>query len=199
VSHLFSDKTGTLTQNIMIFRQYCVNGKIFDLEHLGSEDWDLFTMAMSLCHSVEYTSGHFVASSPDEKAIVESCNWAGFSFCGEELDGTVTISAKNHIHTYKKLAELQFDSYRKCMSVIVRSKHVFSSEEDVIYVFVKGAETSVLPQCTSGPIQETQKIVDNFAREGLRTLVYGYKVITREELQTFSDSLEMAKQSIVNR
>ena len=68
------------------------------------------------------------------------------SFCGEELDGTMTICAKDRIFHYKKLVELQFDSYRKCMSVIVRPKH--TSDEDVIYVFVKGAETSVLPNCS---------------------------------------------------
>ena len=54
----------------------------------------------------------------------------------------MTVSAKDQIHLYKKLAELQFDSFRKCMSVIVRPK--FSSEDsessqgDTIYLFIKG-------------------------------------------------------------
>lgn len=200
VTHLFCDKTGTLTQNIMIFRQYSQNGQKFDYTKLSEEHWNLFLMGMTLCHSVQYTSGHFVASSPDEQAIVEVCNWAGFSFWGEELDGTVTVSAKDQIHTYKKLAELQFDSFRKCMSVIVRPK--FSSEDagkETIYLFVKGAETAVLPNCTSGPTEETRLIVDQFARDGLRTLVYAYKELSREELNIFSEKLEAARQSIVNR
>ena len=37
-------------------------------------------MGMTLCHSVQYTSGHFVASSPDEQAIVEACSRAGFRY-----------------------------------------------------------------------------------------------------------------------
>lgn len=200
VTHLFCDKTGTLTQNIMVFREYTTGGKKLDYTNLREEHWNLFMMSMTLCHSVQYTSGHFVASSPDEQAIVEVCQWAGFSFWGEEMDGTVTICAKDQIHTYKKLAELQFDSFRKCMSVIVRPK--FSSEEsgqETIYLFVKGADTSVLPNCLSGPIEETYRIVDQFAKEGLRTLIYAFKELSREELSLFSEKLEAAKQSIVNR
>ena len=203
VTHLFCDKTGTLTQNIMIFKQYCQNGKVFGCDQLPEDNWNLFMMAMTMCHSVQYTSGHFVASSPDEQAIVEICHWAGFSFWGEELDGTLTVSAKDQIHLYKKLAELQFDSFRKCMSVIVRPK--FSSEDtesshgETIYLFIKGADTAILPNCTHGPVEETNHIVDQFAKEGLRTLVYAYKTITRDELNLFSEKLEAAKQSIVNR
>ena len=120
------------------------------------------------------------------------------------------MSVKDQVHMYKKLAELQFDSFRKCMSVIVRPK--FSSEDlessqngqnlgqgETIYLFIKGADTAVLPNCIHGPVEETNKIVEKFAKEGLRTLVYAYKTITRDELNLFSEKLEQAKQSIVNR
>ena len=113
------------------------------------------------------------------------------------MDGTLTVCAKDKVLTYKKLVELQFDSYRKCMSVIVRPKH--SSDENLIYVFVKGAESSMFPICSSGPVEDTKKVVDQLAKNGLRTLVYGFKIISREELNIFSEKLEAAKQSIVNR
>ena len=101
------------------------------------------------------------------------------------MDGTLTVCAKDKVLTYKKLVELQFDSYRKCMSVIVRPKH--SSDENLIYVFVKGAESSMFPICSSGPVEETKKVVDQLAKNGLRTLVYGFKIISREELNIFSE------------
>ena len=66
-------------------------------------------------------------------------------------------------------------------------------------LIIKGADTAVLPNCTHGPVEETNKIVEQFAKEGLRTLVYAYKTITRDELNLFSEKLEAAKQSIVNR
>ena len=73
------------------------------------------------------------------------------------------------------------------MSVIVRPKH--SSDENLIYVFVKGAESSMFPICSSGPVEETKKVVDQLAKNGLRTLVYGFKIISREELNIFSENL----------
>ena len=86
------------------------------------------------------------------------------------------------------------------MSVIVRPKYSSDTDlEDTIYLFIKGAETSVLPVCIAGPVEETKKVVQTFAEDGLRTLVYAYKMITREQLNIFSEQLEAARQSIVNR
>ena len=83
-----------------------------------------------------------MASSPDEKAILEWCRDQvcrvtmmmmmmimidddddgdqGFVYEGETAEGRVTVAARGISHTYTKLAELAFDSYRKCMSVIVK-------------------------------------------------------------------------------
>ena len=44
----------------------------------------------------------------------------GFVYEGETAEGRVTVAARGISHTYTKLAELAFDSYRKCMSVIVK-------------------------------------------------------------------------------
>ena len=58
----------------IFFRQYCHDAKLYDMVHLQNESYNLMLMGMTLCHSVQYTSGHFVASSPDEQAIVEACS-----------------------------------------------------------------------------------------------------------------------------
>ena len=90
------------------------------------------------------------------------------------------------------------------MSVIVRP--MFSSDfesdsnhEKNIYLFIKGAESAILPNCIDGPIDRTYDIVDQFANEGLRTLVYGYKMLNPEELKVFKENLEIAKQDMKNR
>ena len=57
----------------------------------------------------------------------------------------------------------------------------------------------MLPNCIDGPVEETDKIIEQFAKEGLRTLVYAYKSITLDELNLFSKNLEVANQSLVNR
>ena len=53
VTHLFSDKTGTLTQNVMVFRKYSRDGLAFNRGDFPAERWDGLTMVMTLCHSVQ--------------------------------------------------------------------------------------------------------------------------------------------------
>jgi len=123
VTHLFTDKTGTLTRNVMVFRRYCTaEGGVRERDQLGQEPWGPTTMIMTLCHSVQVTEGIFTASSPDEKALLDVCKWAGFVYRGESAAGIVEVIAPGFVTPlrYKKELELEFDSYRKCMTVIVR-------------------------------------------------------------------------------
>ena len=48
-------------------------------------------------------------------------------------------------------------------------------------------------------VAQTQRIVNEYASDRLRTLVYGYKQSTRVEFESFTSQLEQAKQSMVNR
>ena len=93
------------------------------------------------------------------------------------------------------------------MSVVVRD-----DATGVHHVVSKGAESAILPkvficnvarsrettcvslfQCTSGPVGATQQVVDSFASEGLRTLVFGHKIIGEEEYEAFKANLAAAK------
>jgi phospholipid-translocating ATPase len=97
---------------------------------------------------------------------------------------------------FKKLAELPFDSVRKCMSVVVRE---MDSDPESIHVLTKGAESAILPASADGPVDATRSAVDQFASEGLRTLVFAHKKISKEKFDDFAASLAVAKFSIVNR
>jgi len=89
--------------------------------------------------------------------------------------------------TFKKLAELPFDSNRKCMSVVIRETSV--SGQESIYVLTKGAESAILPVSIQGPVDATKNAVDDFASAGLRTLVFAFKNITKEEFEDFAANL----------
>ncbi len=91
---------------------------------------------------------------------------------GSTLDGEMSVKIKTgQVLQFQKLCELEFDSFRKCMSVLVRD-----ISTGIVHVVSKGAETAMLPKCASGPVDETATVVDSFAAEGLRTLVFGHKV-----------------------
>ncbi len=106
-------------------------------------------------------------------------------------------SQEAKILRFKKLAELPFDSNRKCMSIVI--KETTDSGSELIHVLTKGAESAILPASIKGPVEATRAAVDAFASEGLRTLVFAFKTITKEEFDEFAASLAVAKFSIVNR
>lgn len=86
--------------------------------------------------------------------------------------------------------EFPFDSSRKRMSLIVEHNNKF-------YIMTKGADSIMLPRCNIRPeIKETiQNHLNNFAKEGLRTLVMGQKEITVEAFNTFKKEYESIKVS----
>ena len=87
VQYLFSDKTGTLTENEMIFKQFYLNGIIYEFKHdsiykLGfnyperitndNKELKRFFECLTLCHTVQYDkNAGLMASSPDEFSFLK--------------------------------------------------------------------------------------------------------------------------------
>ena len=172
---------------------FCNSGHVYCADDPLDLKYDKMMQVLCLCHSVQVTNDQFVASSPDEKAILEFCKQQGFVFHGEAPDGTLSVTARGITHTYQKLSELSFDSYRKCMSVIIKDI------DEKLHVLSKGAETTMFEACTTGDIGKTEQQITSFANIGLRTLVLGYKSISNEQYTAFNNALETSSQSLVNR
>ena len=102
------------------------------------------------------------------KALVEACQRLGVTFAGEDhVQGTVRIvdsrgSGPPCLKTFQRLHILEFDSTRKRMSVIVRNP------SGSLVLVTKGAESSILPLCTAGPVLEVNRRIDEYAVQGLR-------------------------------
>ena len=104
-------------------------------------------------------------------------------------------SARTTLKTYRRLHSLEFDSVRARMSVIVRH----GGAEGKVYLITKGAESSVVPRCVSGPTRETNQHIDEFALTGLRTLAVAMKEMTEMELLHYENSVREAGLSLVQR
>jgi phospholipid-translocating ATPase len=104
-------------------------------------------------------------------------------------------SSEDIVH-FKRLAVLEFTSDRKRMSVVVMDK------TGQIWLYTKGAESHVLPLCKNRNghfVNQVQNHVNEFAREGLRTLAVARRKLTKLEYISFSNELIEANNSLTNR
>ena len=165
VEFIFTDKTGTLTLNQMIFKQCCINGKIFENkeslkaqiikkkfadknDEKTTKMLHEFCQHLALCHSVivdvnkEKNTRNFMASSPDETALIEGAKWGGYQFAARSSQyvGIENAHTKGK-EIYEVLHEFPFDSDRKRMSVVVRKRN-----DKKIIVLCKGADSVLFPR-----------------------------------------------------
>ncbi|EUD73986.1 ATPase [Plasmodium vinckei petteri] len=97
------------------------------------------------------------------------------------------------ILSFEILDVFPFDNVRKRMSLIVKN------EKDEIFMLLKGADTSVLKLASKSQkniVDHVEYQLNAFATSGLRTLVLGYKHLTKEEFKImYNTHIENRKKS----
>ncbi|KAG3287472.1 phospholipid-transporting ATPase FetA-like [Ictidomys tridecemlineatus] len=160
----------------------------------------LFFLSLSLCHTVmsqEKVEGELVyqAQSPDEGALVTAARNLGFVFRSRTSE-TITVVEMGKTRVYQLLAILDFNNVRKRMSVIVRTP------ENRVILFCKGADTIIcelLHRSCVALNKVTMEHLDDFASEGLRTLMVAYRELDDKFFQTWRKKHNEACLSVKDR
>ncbi|TPX31648.1 hypothetical protein SmJEL517_g05073 [Synchytrium microbalum] len=222
VEYVFSDKTGTLTQNLMKLSNWYVGntdyhemdtpgvmGRALNDSAVVGEDrtrLGLFARCIGLCNTVlpqrDDKSGELVyeAQSPDESALLQG-------LAGDEVilrsrtKQTVVLNVFGKDEVWEHLQLMDFTSDRKRMSVVVRSP-----VDNKLYLFCKGADNMVLARLSrdervnpSSRLHEAQAALDHYSDFGLRTLVVAYKSISEGEFTAFKTDYDAAERALNER
>ena len=161
VTYICSDKTGTLTKNKMTVEKLYCDGALFPASEpaLPGNKGHLLMVALALNNDAQTGTDGTVLGDPTEIALYDIARKYGFD--RRELE-----------KKYPRVAEIPFDSDRKCMSTV----HTW---DDGFVSFTKGAlegllDTSVAMITSDGlqPVRTgaIQVIHEQMAADGLRVL-----------------------------
>ncbi|XP_053340907.1 phospholipid-transporting ATPase VB [Clarias gariepinus] len=163
--------------------------------------------AQTECNLSVIEEACYEAQSPDEAALVHVAKAYGFTL-KERTPYHVTVQLpQGRLLKFNVLDVLAFDSTRKRMSVIVRHP-----ETNEIVMYTKGADSGIMERLQNTfqdksqqknesrkIAHKTQKDLDMYARDGLRTLCFARKVISEQAYRKWSTMRQEAMSAIENK
>jgi len=162
VTTICSDKTGTLTWNRMTVEEIWAGGTLFRSSDPAIGRFDRLMKALALSNdALPYVSGDIVGVSGDPTEIALYRVAGDHGFVKAELE-----------KEYPRVAEIPFDSERKCMTTIHRwpGGYMAFTKGGVDVMLEKAVDSLVEGRTAPIDAGEISRVNDRMADEGLRVL-----------------------------
>ncbi|GAB7352991.1 hypothetical protein MBLNU459_g3556t1 [Dothideomycetes sp. NU459] len=205
----FAESTGLFSPNNAITAGLASGTR--SRREIGLRVRDL-VLALALCHNVTPTTEDvdgettvsYQASSPDEIAIVQWTEHVGLRLLHRDRK-FITLQFTGNDRTVVRVQVLNifpFTSDSKRMGIIVRflqddQRDGNNNSNNDLYFFQKGADTVMTSIVAANDWLDEETA--NMAREGLRTLVVGRKVLSAQQYHAFSSAYAEASLSLSDR
>lgn len=213
IEFILTDKTGTLTENVMVFKKCCIKGVCYG--HVKGDvlaDPDLacavvdsvpeiirFLLVMALCNTVVPTrspDGSIVykAQSQDEEALVSAAAHLNMVLISRTTH-ILQLKLFGSLLEYEILDTLDFTSDRKRMSVVLREGHTGK-----LILLTKGADEVIFPCVQKDEyVKQVAEAVEHYAQMGLRTMCLAWRDVEDTEYNDWSKKFKDACTSIKDR
>jgi len=175
-------KTKLADQVLQPFHDSVIDGDLAKRDSTQARNLYNFFMNLALCHTVLTSEEDglisYKAQSPDEAALVQAAADVGFVFLGRDKDVLrVQTPHDPDVVEFELLNVLEFTSARKRMSVVLR-KLSEGEGQGSLMLLTKGADNVIFERLSDRNAdlkKQTDKHLEDFANEGLRTLCLAWK------------------------
>ncbi|KAJ3584846.1 hypothetical protein NHX12_015341, partial [Muraenolepis orangiensis] len=175
VEYVFTDKTGTLTENNMEFIECCVDGHIYESE-------ELFFRALCLCHTVQVK----------EEETVDGIK-LGFTYLRLKDSHMEILNREDEVERFELLEVLTFDSVRRRMSVIVRAST--GADSAIFPRVVSGKVEEVKDRVEHNAVDRERKLAEAYEQIETQLVLLGATAVEDRLQEDAADTVESLHQA----
>ncbi|XP_072111314.1 phospholipid-transporting ATPase IF isoform X1 [Mobula birostris] len=225
VEYVLTDKTGTLTENEMKFRECSINGIKYKYmngslvpegvtgeinRQTFTNEEVLFLKAISLCHTVHISDLEEMHRSTSKRVVTDLSK---IQYYAASPDEKALVEAARRIgvafaesddnsvilSTFGKTERYKLLDVLEFDADRRRMSVIVETPEGKLVMFTKGAESSIIPLVKSGAVSVMNAHVDELAMKGLRTLCIACKFLSKQEYKEIESQLLAARTSLHHR